>query len=83
MGRPQVVLALVEVLREHPVQPDQGHLVLLLAEHGEDGDDVLLEEKVEGRLPELEDSVGVQAGVDAHRHIGLLHLGKRNAITPK
>ena len=81
VGRPQAVLALVEVLGEHTVQPDQGHLVLLLAEHGEDGDDVLFEEEVEGWLPELEDSVSVQAGVDAHRHIGLLHLGKRNALT--
>ena len=66
--------AFQDVLDEHRVQPLDGGLVLFLVEHCEHCLDVLLQEEVDGRLPELKDALGVEAGVDAHDDVGPLHL---------
>ena len=66
--------ALVLVPGVHLVQALDRGVKLLLVEHREHGEDVLLHQEVEGRLPELEDSLCVEAGVDAHGDIRNLHF---------
>ena len=66
--------ALVLVAGVHLVQALDARVELLLVEHREHGEDVLLHQEVQGRLPELEHAVRVEAGVNSHRDIRNLHL---------
>ena len=71
--RRERVGALVDVLDEVAVQLLDGLNKLLFAEDREGRLDALVQEEVDGRLPELVDAVGVKAGVNADDDVGLLH----------
>ena len=60
--------------RVHSVQPLDGGPELLLVEDGEDGEDVLLQQEVNGGLPVLPHSLSMEAWVDAHGNVRGLHL---------
>ena len=85
-GDVRVVRGLLDVLRGEGVETlelkpgvhllktlDTG-IELLFVEHGEDRQDVLLHQEVQGWLPELEHPLGVETRMDAHGNVGHLHL---------
>ena len=58
----------------HLVQTLDGGVELLLVEHSEHGQDVLLHQQVQGGFPELKHTLSVKARVDSHGNIWHLYL---------
>ena len=71
--RRERVRPLEDVAHKQLVQRLHGHGVLSLVQHGEGRLDLLVQEELQRRLPELVDALGVEAGVDADDQVGLLH----------
>ena len=69
LGHPGVG-SLVDIFHKHVVKTVQALLVVVLVEAGEDHLDVLIQQHVHGGAPEL----SLQARVDRHHHVGLLHF---------
>ena len=68
------IRSFVLVAGVHLIQALDARVKLLLVEHSEHGEDALLHQEVQGRLPELEHAVRVEARVNSHRDVGNLHL---------
>ena len=89
MLRSKGVEALELVSSVHLVQALDACIELLFVEHGEDRQDVLLHQQVQGWLPELKDALSMQTRVDTHGNIRNLDLlgsdppGKRNQTFQK
>ena len=66
--------SLEDILDEETIETLQTLDVFLLGQDGERGLDVLVQEQLQGRLPELVDALGVETGMDAHHNVGLFNL---------
>ena len=74
MLRGERIEALELVPGVHFVKALDTRIELLLVEHGEHRQDVLLHQQVQGGFPELKHTLSMKTGVNTHGNIRHLHL---------